>query len=336
MPRRIERFDWYKQHTFKHQQFKDISRLVGLKKEKGHTISLCLPSLNESSTIGNIIQVIRKKLMEDFPLVDEICVMDGGSTDDTVQVAEAAGVKVYRQERVLRSAGRGQGKGDALWKSLYVMTGDIIVWLDSDIRNIHPRFVYGLVGPLLEYPHIQLVKGFYQRPIQSGLKRRRKTGGGRVTELVARPLLSLFYPELSAFIQPLSGEYAGRRQALESVPFFTGYGVEIGLLIDMRNRFGMEALAQVDLVERVHYNQTIAALGRMSFGVMQAVLLRLQEDGKVELKQDFGRYFTQVDYKNGEYFLDKRRIEVIQRPPIREVEEYRRKFGLGGGSPGLK
>ncbi len=332
MPRRIEKFDWYKQHTFKHQQYRDIPRLIRLKEERGHTISLCLPSLNEGSTIGNIIEVIKRKLVDEHRLIDEICVMDGGSSDDTVEVAEAAGAKVYRQERVLRGAGRGQGKGDALWKSLYVMKGDIIVWLDSDIRNIHPRFVYGLVGPLLEHPHIQLVKGFYQRPIQSGLKRRRKTGGGRVTELVARPLLSLFYPELSALIQPLSGEYAGRRQALESIPFFTGYGVEIGMIIDMRNRYGMEALAQVDLVERVHYNQTIAALGRMSFGVMQAVLLRLQEDGKIELKQEFGRYFTQVDFKEGEYLLDKRRIEVIERPPIKELREYRKKFGLEGES----
>jgi glucosyl-3-phosphoglycerate synthase len=329
MPRRIEKFDWYSQHTFKHQQFKDIPRLIKLKEEKGHVISLCLPSLNEGSTIGNIIAVIKKKLMDDQPLLDEICVMDGGSADGTVEAAEAAGAKVYRQDRVLRGAGKGQGKGDALWKSLYVLRGDIIVWIDSDIRNIHPRFVYGLVGPLLEHPHIQLVKGFYQRPIQSGLKRRRKTGGGRVTELVARPLLSLFYPELSALIQPLSGEYAGRRRALESIPFFTGYGVEIGMIIDMRNRFGMESLAQVDLVERVHYNQTIAALGRMSFGVMQAVLLRLQEDGKIDIRQGFSNYFTQVDSKDGEYLLDKRRIEVIERPPIKDIPEYRKRFMAG-------
>ncbi len=322
MPRRIEKFDWYTQHTFKYQQFKDIPRLVRLKEEKGHVISLCLPSMNEGGTIGNIVSVMKKKLLDEHPLLDEICVMDGGSTDGTAEIAEEAGA------RVLRGAVKGQGKGDALWKSLYVLKGDIIVWIDSDIRNIHPRFVYGLLGPLLEHPHIQLVKGYYQRPIQSEARRRRKTGGGRVTELVARPLLSLFYPELSALIQPLSGEYAGRRSALESIPFFTGYGVEIGMIIDMRNRFGMGSLAQVDLVERVHYNQTIAALGRMSFGVMQAVLLRLQEDGKIDIKQEFARYFTQVDYRDGEYLLDKRRIEVIERPPIRDLPEYRKKFRL--------
>lgn len=329
MPRRrIEHFDWYSQHTFKQQQFKNINKLVELKEEQGHTISLCLPTYNEVGTIGNILKVIKKKLVIDYPLLDEIILIDGGSTDGTLEIVEEAGVKVYFQDKVLRGLGKAQGKGEGLWKSLYCMKGDIIVWIDADIRNIHPRFVYGLVGPLLQHPGIQLVKGFYQRPLQSESKRRHKTGGGRVTELVARPFLSLFYPELSALIQPLSGEYAGRRQALDSIPFFTGYGVEIGMIIDIMNRYGMEALAQVDLVERVHYNQTIPALGRMSFGVMQAVLLRLEEDGKLELKQDFGRYFTQVDYKEGEYLLDKRRIEVVERPPMREIPEYRKKFAL--------
>ncbi len=330
MPRRIEKFDWYGQHTFKHQQFKDIGRLIELKQEQGSTISLCLPSLNEANTIGPIIELLKKKLLDDKPLIDEFIVMDGGSTDGTVEAAEAAGVKVYNQDKVLRGAKKAAGKGDALWKSLYVTSGDIIVWLDSDIRNINMRFVYGLVGPLLHYPGIQLVKGFYQRPISEGLKRRQKTGGGRVTELVARPLLSLFYPELSALIQPLSGEYAGRRSMLESIPFFTGYGVEIGMIIDVLKRGGMEALAQTDLVERIHYNQTIPALGRMSFGVMQAVLLRLEEDQKLKLKEPYQIYFTQVDYKEGEYLLDKRRIEVFERPPMREVPEYRKKFKLEG------
>jgi hypothetical protein len=330
MPRRIEKLDWYSKHTFKHQDFKDIKRLVELKKEGGHVISLCLPTYNEVGTIGNILKVLQKKLLLENPLLDEIIVIDGQSTDGTLEIVEEAGVKVYSQDKVLRGLGKAQGKGEALWKSLYCMKGDIIVWIDADIRNIHPRFVYGLVGPLLQYPKIQLVKGFYQRPLDSGLKRRRKTGGGRVTELVARPLLSLFYPELSALIQPLSGEYAGRRAMLESIPFFTGYGVEIGMIIDVMNRGGMEALAQTDLVERVHYNQTIPALGRMSFGVMQAVLLRLQEDGKIELTQDYEHYFTQVDFKEGDYLLDKRRIEVVERPPMREVPEYRKKFGLEG------
>ncbi len=330
MPRRIEKLDWYSRHTFKHQEFKDIKRLVELKEEGGHVVSLCLPSLNESGTIGNIIKVLKKKLMDDQPLVDEFIVVDGGSTDGTLEIAEASGIKTYSQEKILRGSKKAQGKGDALWKSLYVTRGDIVVWLDSDIRNINPRFVYGLVGPLLTYPQIQLVKGFYQRPLQSGVKRRQKTGGGRVTELVARPLLSLFYPELSALIQPLSGEYAGRRAMLESIPFFTGYGVEIGMIIDVMNRGGMDALAQTDLVERVHYNQTISALGRMSFGVMQAVLLRLEEDKRIKLKEPYQTYFTQVDFKEGDYLLDKRRIEVLERPPMREVPEYRKKFGLEG------
>jgi glucosyl-3-phosphoglycerate synthase len=328
--RRVEKFDWYERNTFKHQHFKDIDRLIRLKEEQGQVISLCLPTMNEASTIGNILQMLKKKLLEERPLIDEICIIDGGSTDGTVEIAQECGVTVYLQDQVLKRLGKAQGKGEALWKSLYCTRGDIIVWLDSDIRNIHPRFVYGLVGPLLEYPYIHLVKAFYQRPLQSGQKRLRKTGGGRVTELVARPLLSLFYPQLTALIQPLSGEYAGRREVLEAIPFFTGYGVEIGMIIDIQNRFGIEAIAQVDLVERVHHNQTISALGRMSFGVMQAMLFRLQEDGKIDLKQPFKKEFTQVDYKDGEYFLEKRNIEVIERPPIREIKEYRKKFGLEG------
>ncbi len=326
--KRVEKFDWYANHTFKHQQFKDINKLLHLKEEGGHIISLCLPTMNEASTIGNILKTIKEKLQNEYPLLDEICLMDGGSTDGTVEIAKDLGIDVFFQDQVLKRLGKAQGKGDALWKSLYCTRGDIVIWIDADIRNIHPRFIYGLVGPLLYYPHIQLVKGFYQRPLASETRRLRKTGGGRVTELVARPLLSLFYPHLTALIQPLSGEYAGRRRVLESIPFFTGYGVEIGMIIEIYNRLGMEALAQVDLVERIHYNQTIAALGRMSFGVIQAALIQLQEDEKIQLAKPFNQEFTQVDYKNGTYLLEKMRIEIVKRPPMFLVKEYRKKFKL--------
>ncbi len=333
--KRVEKFDWYANHTFKHQQFKDINKLLHLKEEGGHAISLCLPTMNEASTIENILKIIKKKLQIEYPLLDEICLMDGGSTDGTVEIAREMGIDVFFQDQIMRKLGKAQGKGDALWKSLFCTRGDIVVWIDADIRNIHPRFVYGLVGPLLHYPHIHIVKGFYQRPIASETRRLRKTGGGRVTELVARPLLSFFYPYLTALIQPLSGEYAGRRKILEAIPFFTGYGVEIGMIIEIYKRFGMEAIAQVDLVERVHYNQTLSALGRMSFGVIQAMLIQLQEDEKIELKEPFNHEFTQVDYKNGSYFLEKMKIDINKRPPMLTVKEYRKKFKLNDGDETL-
>ena len=176
---------------------------------------------------------------------------------------------------------------------------------------------------------VRYVKGYYQRPIKAE-RRLLSTGGGRVTELVARPLLSLLFPELGALIQPLSGEYGGERELLEKIPFFSGYGVEIGMLMDIYSRFGMDAIAQVDLVERQHYNQPMPALGRMSFQIMQAVFIRLQEQGKMRLLEDYNIEMTQVDYKDGEYLLEKKMLQVQERPPMVEMAEYRERFGRGG------
>jgi glucosyl-3-phosphoglycerate synthase len=284
--------------------------------------------MNEASTIGDILEVVRRELMLKVPLVDQLCVVDGGSDDGTRDVAIQAGAEVYMQDEILPGVYQPLGKGDALWRSLYCLRGDIIIWIDSDIHNFHPRFIYGLIGPILTRQEIQYVKGFYQRPIKAE-HRLLPTSGGRVTELVARPMLSLFYPELGAFIQPLSGEYGGERHLLESIPFFSGYGVEIGMLVDIFSRYGMEVIGQVDLVERHHRNQPIPALGRMSFQVMQAVFLRLQEQGKVEFLEGYHTEMTQVDYKDGEYLLEKKALGVEERPPMVEMEEYRKRFGGG-------
>jgi glucosyl-3-phosphoglycerate synthase len=318
---------WYERRTFSHQQFKSLKELLALKHAGGHRISVCLPTFNEHGTIKAILDILRQKLMEQTPLVDELAVMDGGSTDGTVEIAAACGAKVYDQRKVLRQYRNSGGKGEALWKSLHVLRGDIIVWLDSDIKNMHPRFVYGLVGPLLTDPDIGYVKGYYQRPLRSG-SRTYKAGGGRVTELVARPLLNLFYPDLACLIQPLSGEYAGRRAVLESIPFFTGYGVEIGMLIDIYNRFGLEAIAQVDLVERVHRNQGLPALSKMSFEVMQAMLLRLAEDERLEVFGDLSRVFHSINYRDGAYGIDRQTVKVVEKPPMRQV---RREAGERSG-----
>lgn len=321
-PRKLEKYDWYSAHTFHHRRYEDLGRLREIKEREGRTISVCLPSMNEADTIGDILRVLRRELMEAVPLVDQLCVVDGGSGDGTRDIARDAGAEVYGQEEILPGKYKPLGKGDALWRSLFVTRGDIVIWVDSDIRNFHPRFVYGLVGPILERPEIAYVKGFYQRPIKAE-HRLLPTGGGRVTELVARPLLSLFYPELGALIQPLSGEYGGERRVLESIPFFSGYGVEIGMIIDIYCRYGMRVLGQVDLVERQHRNQPMPALGRMAFQIMQAVLIRLHEQGKIRLLEEYRTEMTQIDYKDGEYLLDKKVLEVEERPPAAEMEEYR-------------
>ena len=201
------------------------------------------------------------------------------------------------------------------------------MWIDTDIVNIHPRFIYGVIGPLLLDRRVQFVKGFYRRPLRVEGKVQ-AGGGGRVTELTARPLLNLFFPELSGIIQPLSGEYGGRRSALEQVPFFSGYGVEAGLLIDVFERFGMSAIAQVDLLERVHHNQPLEALGRMSFAIIQAVIARIERRYGGAILEEVNKSMKLIRYQNGEYFLDVDEVIEGVRPPMRSLPEYRTKFGL--------
>ena len=217
------------------------------------------------------------------------------------------------------------GKGEALWKSLLVTRGDIIVWVDTDIVNIHPRFVYGIIGPLLLNPQVQFVKGFYRRPLKVGYKME-AGGGGRVTELTARPLLNLFYPELSGVIQPLAGEYAGRREALERVPFFSGYGVETGLLIDIYERYGLNAIAQVDLLERIHHNQRLEALSKMSFAIIQTIFRKLENRFESAVLEDVNRSMKLIRYNNKGYFLEVEEIAERERPPMVEVDEYQARF----------
>jgi glucosyl-3-phosphoglycerate synthase len=230
---------------------------------------------------------------------------------------------VFLEHDVLAREGPGSGKGEALWKSLHVCKGDLICFIDADIRNFHARFVYGLLGPLLENPEIQYVKAFYERPIRER-NALRATGGGRVTELLARPLINLLWPELAGIVQPLSGEYAGRRETLEQVPFFSGYGVELGLLVDIAARFGVDAIAQVDLDRRVHRNQDMQALGRMSFGILQAAFLRLAEEGR-SAPGNFATTLVQFSNELYDYRPEPREIVTTRRPPIVTVDDYRRR-----------
>jgi len=324
---------WFAENTFRSEEFLPLEELVALKEAQGVTISLGLPALNEEATIGQIITTMKTALMEEVPLLDEIVLIDSGSVDYTREIAADLGIPVYIHQKVLPQYGAYHGKGETLWKSLYVLQGDIIVWIDTDIRNIHPRFVYGLLGPLLRNPRIQYVKGFYRRPLKQGSKMV-AGGGGRVTELTARPLLNLFFPELSGLIQPLAGEYAGRRQALEQLPFFTGYGVETGLLIDLLSRFGLGAIAQVDLQERIHRNQPLRDLSKMAFAIIQVVIRRLEDRHKIRLLEDFNKTMNLIRYEMGRYWLEPQEIRERERPPIVTLPEYREKFGRRPVEPG--
>ena len=285
MPRRVDR--WFAESNYHHGEFADLRHLVARKEGQGLTVSLVLPTLNEEATIGAIVRRAREDLVERIPLVDELLVIDSASEDRTREIAASEGARVVQHPDVLAQYGSMRGKGEALWKSLYETTGDLVVWADTDVQDWHPRMVYGTLGPLIVEPRIQYVKGYYQRPIVEGgvLK---EGGGGRVTELVARPLINLLYPELSGFIQPLSGEYAGRRTLLESIPFFSGYAVEIGHLIDIYERVGLDGLGQVDLERRVHRDQEIEGLSKMSFVILQAVLTRLESGRRAHLFAELG------------------------------------------------
>ncbi len=318
---------WFAENTFHAHEFKDIQQLVELKEKQRLTISLGLPALNEEKTIGKIIRTMRRMFMERYPLLDEIVVIDSNSSDRTVEIAQQAGVPVVKHSEILAQYEVWAGKGEALWNSLYILRGDLVAWIDTDIVNIHPRFVYGILGPLIREPKLMYVKGFYQRPLKVG-KKFEARGGGRVTELSARPLLNLFYPELSGFIQPLSGEYAGRRVALEQVPFVAGYGVEIGLLIDIWNRFGLAAMGQVDLEERIHRNQSLAALSKMSFEIIQVVLKRIGAERGVDLIDDLNKSIKLIRHTEDTFQLEVADIRIRERPPMITIPEYRERHGI--------
>lgn len=267
------------------------------------TVSVCLPARNEAATIGHIVDVLRHDLLVPG-VIDELVVMDDHSSDDTARLAAAAGATVIDSASVLPEYGEGHGKGEALWKSLLVSDGDIVLWCDADLRAFHHRFVSGLLGPLLCEPGVDFVKGFYRRPEADG------EGGGRVTELVARPLIALLFPELSGIRQPLSGEYGGRRAVLERLPFVEGYGVEMGMLIDIVLQQGTDAIAQVDLDVRHHRNRSLAELGPQATAIVQAALRRVDRS-LAPVVADLVRPGAPPVA-----------IECAERPPMLEVADY--------------
>ncbi|GAB3213412.1 glucosyl-3-phosphoglycerate synthase [Marinactinospora thermotolerans] len=281
-------------------------------------ISVVLPARDEAETIGGIVRSIRESLMDQFPLVDELVVIDSRSSDDTALVATSAGALVVAQDEILADLPPLWGKGEALWKSLAVTSGDVIVFIDSDIRNFAPHFVTGLLGPILADPTVSYVKACYDRPLtEHGTVS--PCEGGRVTEILARPLINMCWPELSGILQPLAGEYAGRRSLLENVPFVCGYGVEIGLLIDIVNLVGLDGIAQVDLGVREHANQSSAALGRMSGQILDTVWTRLYRRGLITRQEPPSTELAQFTRTAVGYRPNHHDIRVTERPPMADV-----------------
>jgi glucosyl-3-phosphoglycerate synthase len=251
--------------------------------------------------------------VEHVPLVDEVVVIDDGSTDATAEAARWEGARVLAVDEILPDLPRGSGKGNALWMSLYACEGDVLCWLDADVRNFGPHFVTRLVAPLLRDPSIGFVKGYYRRPLYGDA-----TGGGRVTELMARPVISALFPHLAGFVQPLAGEYAGRRALLETVPFVEGWGVEIGLLIDLVANFGIDAIGQVDLDVREHRNRPLEELGPQAMAILVTGLRRAGVPVDKRLAE-LVRY-------DDEQQQQRVAVEIRERPPMLGIPAYRARF----------
>ena len=317
--------EWFDKNRFKASSFSDIKKLVQLKRKQKLTISLVIPTYNEEKTIENIVSILKEKFVKKYKLLDEIVVVDSGSKDATREIAKKSGAAVFLASEILKRKGNFRGKGENLWKALYVTKGDIICWIDADIKNIHPRFVYGLVGPLLTNKKIKYVKPFYKRPLKVGGSLQ-PLGGGRVTEILIRPLFNMYFPRITGFIQPLSGEGAARREILERIPYFTGYGVETGMLIDIIKKFGLKCIAQIDLFKRIHRNQSLAQLSNMAYAILQVFIKRANRLGKLISVQDIKNKYKIIERVNGNYSLKNKIIQEKQRVPIITLSEYRKKF----------
>ncbi|HLM04637.1 MAG TPA: glucosyl-3-phosphoglycerate synthase [Blastococcus sp.] len=318
---------WFRHCTTSATSLGDVdpAGLLRAKRRGGHRISVVLPARDEEATVGHLVADVRDRWMRHVPLVDELVVMDSDSTDATAEVARAAGAEVVATADVLPGHGSQPGKGEALWKSLAATSGDLLVFLDADLLGDVAHFVPGLLGPLLTDPQVSYVKGCYTRPLEVD-GRTQPDGGGRVTELTARPLLNALWPELAGFVQPLGGEYAGRRSALERVPFVASYGVEVGLLIDLLGLGGLSSLAQVDLGVRRHGSQSQEALGVMAGEVVSTVLARAECGRPGHRRPDASGLLTQFRHDGTAFVPTSRTVAVDERPPMETVAEYRSRW----------
>jgi len=292
----------------------DLPTLLASKQQGGHSVSLVVPARNEAATVGAVVSRVRTALMETVSLLDEIVVIDSDSDDTTYAVAEDAGAAVFRARDIRPDLGSSPGKGEAMWKSLFVTTGDLLVFMDADLVDWDTHFVPGLLGPMLNRPEIALVKGFYERAYQTD-DVVHALEGGRVTELVARPLIALHFPALAGLIQPLAGEWAIRRSLFESLQVPRGYAVELAALVDTTRTLGVDAIAQVDLGRRAHQHQPLRDLGAMATQVIAAAEARVHpladRSGEVVLRQ--------YRPKEGGIEPCDRLVGVGERPPARTV-----------------
>ncbi|WP_392965996.1 glucosyl-3-phosphoglycerate synthase [Streptomyces sp. LN245] len=291
-----------------------LHKIMAAKRITGSTVSVVLPALNEEETVGEIVAIIRHDLMQQVPLVDEIVVVDSGSTDRTSAVAAAAGARVVHRDDILPRIPAVPGKGEVLWRSLLVTSGDIVCFIDADLKEFSSDFVSGIVGPLLTDPGVDLVKAMYDRPLGGASGQ-----GGRVTELMARPLLNMHWPQLAGFVQPLGGEYAARRSLLEQLPFPVGYGVELGMLVDALHLVGLDALAQVDVGVRKHRHQDGQALGRMAAAIYRTAQLRLARGHLIRPA------LTQFERGRDGFRPRTYSVDTEERPPMSEISEYQRR-----------
>jgi glucosyl-3-phosphoglycerate synthase len=303
-------WDWFEQRSF---NCRDYRHLAQLDDNAQPGISLILPTREVAGTIGPILDTVAR-LTERSGLIDQVLVIDADSADGTADIARARGAEVYSENELLPEFGPALGKGDAMWRSLSVARGDIVMFADADTSDFGEHFIYGTLGPLLTIPGIQFSKAAYRRPYTSGTQTV-IDGGGRVTELMAKPLLNFLLPELTGFVQPLAGEFAARRELLLRTPFLTGYGVEIAILADVLNDAGLSGMAQVDLGSRQNRHQPLWDLTRMSSIVLRALARRVPS---IRELPDQKTYLHAVATQHG-LRLDEHISELLERPPMAEV-----------------
>jgi glucosyl-3-phosphoglycerate synthase len=328
----VDAAEWFKHRSFDYRQFSDLEALGLRKRELGLTVSAVLPCRNVADTVGGIVDVIHdvNERSGESPLVDQILAVDADSADGTADVAAARGAEVYSENELMSNHGGAHGKGDAMWRSLSVARGDLVMYIDADTRDFKPQLVYGILGPILEVPEVRFVKAAYRRPFKSN-EAVEQDGGGRVTELSTKPLFNLFYPELTGFVQPLAGEFIAERELFSSIPFLTGYAVETGIMIDVFKRIGIDAMAQVDLGTRQNRHQPLRDLSRMSYSVLRAVARRLRQEGRLNQVRDPNlpdSLFQFSDYRHAVATPDGLKLqeyveELVERPPIQEALRVR-------------
>ena len=322
--------EWFEKRSYSHEEFKDVEKLARRKRELGLTVSLVLPSRNVADTIGGIVErtnALNEEAPLGTPLVDQTLVVDADSGDGTAEVATARGAEVYSENELLSHYGGAHGKGDAMWRSLSVARGDLVMFADADTKDFLPQFVYGTLGPVISLPGVRFVKGAFRRPFKSQ-ESLELDGGGRVTELTTKPLFNLFYPELTGFVQPLAGEFVADKELFSSIPFLTGYAVETGVMIDVYKKVGLGAMAQVDLGTRQNRHQALRDLGAMAYAVLATATRRFYGDEAVDGARGAGALAVPSGSST-----DLREVSLEERPPLRTLPAKARGAGAGRGGP---